>query len=236
VGFDRLAFVQSACATVDGEMTARAWLTLPWTCEGWLGGTDGHVMLAVPAMDGDPSGNESGRPGTRPASLEQVVQDLNTSGQPSTVATVAALREWAGPVGEPCNCGAQRKDRRDCSDCGGTGYQTCVCSSCDNEHESECEECGGTGMEGGGCGKCEGTGRVSKNHIDRIGYLCGRLLNMRKLGHALRLAPDGDVAIHVQTKPYAPLILVGHDWRGLIMPIHDEVTRDKKPSSFGAPT
>jgi hypothetical protein len=49
-----------------------------------------------------------------------------------------------------------------CPSCDGRAGETCICYSCDNEHEIECFDCDNTGE----CYECGAEGRLMKTDFD----------------------------------------------------------------------
>lgn len=212
-------FVESACSTDPNREN----LHRVRKCDGWVFGSTGHVLVAVP------DSGQAAEPMRLPAGVSSGLQ-----ASPGGAAfDVDALREWCGPSSEPCpGCDGEQTPQRPCPDCRGKGETSCECIDCGHEHTAPCEGCGGDGTVDG-CESCGGLGQVGEDELDRIGSIGDVLFNRRKMARLLALAPSGTVRISA-TQSHEPVVVVADDWRGLVMPIRGESERVGTPDPIEA--
>jgi hypothetical protein len=206
--FDRVAFVTSAC---DPD-SHRTFLHRPARVGGWIVGTDGSSLLAIPYESGDVFPTES-------VLTANVPKMLRLPGEwPKAVLSVDALREAAGPAETPCGCDPGQT--RPCVRCHGAKQTPCMCPCCEHEHDAPCEECAGTGVQNG-CDKCADKGVIDHHALDRRATLFGVPINLRRVARLLRLAPSGKVNVHHDGDPVHSFVFDGEDWRGVLMPLRE---------------
>lgn len=166
----------------------------------WLAAPDGHIAVAL-------LGECDLRTGA--PDLSQVI---GVEPPPAFRASVAALREWAGPVPSPPE------------------PPTAVevpCEECDGEGKVCCFECG---REGAKCSDCEGSGKVESlpdPPSPSYGVIFSGTLNRALLAKVLATLPADvtEVRIGLQSK-LSPYILRARGWLAAIMPVNGDAPKD----------
>lgn len=106
----------------------------------------------------------------------------------------------------------------ECKTCGGVGFASCTCISCDNEHETDCEDCDGIGVLT--CDTCKIVMYPSE-HVRLHGMVFNAKV-LRPLAWRLR----GERVLWRESRPITSdslpaAIIIGDPWTLLVMPMRD---------------
>lgn len=196
------------CCGEPGEVL-HGWTTGPVLVDGKRVCTDGHALVATDAQGDEPPVESPAR--------EKLAELMKVEPTRSHTYPMAALREWAGPVREPCtDCTPEDRDEGKCPGCDGHGKVGCECDDCGHEHWTDCWQCHGRG--GPSCETCDLTGIVGE-WKQRRGRVDGVAINRRVLARLLDGAPGDTVVVGRQERDTAPLIFVGEGWWGMLSPL-----------------
>lgn len=201
---DQLAFLRDLGGSHRGFAPNGLW-------RGWTLASDGYSLVAIRgdlglgAFDG----------AERALKTVDGLLDSEPAGAP---VDAGLLQGW---------CGRTWQDRSTCDVCEGSGFATCpecfgeettcVCPTCDDEHAGSCSVCDGQGKEP--CRECSPAG-VSPR---REGWIGGVPFNLNLVANALRLAPDGPLAVRTErlAERDARLYIYGEGYRAVVMALVD---------------
>lgn len=177
----------------------------------WAAATNGKMLVAVQS--------EAELPALPPSTAAAIVDFLSVDPGPA-IHDLAALKAFAaqGITPMPAECPTCKNARTvECDECDGDGRVVARCNECDDEHRHDCGDCGGERKVS--CPTCSPSARK-----DMPGMLGGAGVERRLLHAALEHVDAERVAIRPPGTPVVPggqaqpFIIVGPDWRVVLMP------------------